>query len=230
MKTLILAGIVAFGTFGCSGADDLGVGTGDEEAGTDESVASTEEAITNAWIGPVSEEYWKTSATCGGSPNVAATAAWCSGDFCDDMYLFCGTMPAGFTTNGLDYGWTGYVSEELGNPVAQCPSGSVIDGVRARGRYADDISVHCTGVNFPSRWLAWWQAQFSEEQGGQTFSGVPNQPNQLPSLANAVRCFGSYCDNLQFIAVSQACSSDAQCSPTGRFCDWDGVCRFPDPG
>jgi len=226
MKTWILAGMVAFGALGCSGADELGVGTGDEGAGVDESVGSTEEALVG-WTQRVSEEY--PAQTCGGTANVAATAAWCAGRYCDDIYLHCGAMPAGFTTNGIDYGWTPYVSEELGSPVAQCPGGSVIDGIRARGRYADDVSVHCTGVNFPSRWLAWWQPQFSEEQGGQTFSGVPNQPNQLPSLANAVRCFGDYCDNLQFVAVSRGCTADAQCG-AGRFCDWDGVCRFPNPG
>ena len=197
----------------CSAADDASV----PEA--DEATSSVEQPVVNGWIGPVSEESWKQSATCG-SPGVGATQAWCSGSYCDDMYLFCGSVPQGFATNGVDRGWTIYVSEEGGGPAALCPSGAIVDGIRATGSYADNVSVHCTGASFPSqgtncKWTPW----FSEEQGGQTFTG----PGLRSAVALGVRCSGSYCDNMSYFVCEPKCRTNADCG--SDFCV-NGVCTI----
>jgi len=205
MKHVVLFVLGAFFVVGCGAADESAV------QGAEESTASTSEAIVNAWTPWVSEESTMSSATCGGSA-AAATKAQCSGAYCDNMRLYCGALPKGFTRTSSAVWWSDpYISEEAPNNVQWCPGGYVLDGIRATGSYADNISIHCAQTNFPTqgtncRWMPW----FSEENGGtQTF--YYNVVSGLPSVALAVACNGSYCDNMTYYVCEPKCLSDADC-------------------
>jgi hypothetical protein len=185
---------------------------GESEGAFDENVSVDEQAVTNAWVGPVggNRPGWPpipnpTSVTCGGTPNVGATAARCAASYCGQLSLYCSGLP--FTTNGTDMGWTGFISEEGGN-AAMCPGTSVVDGIRVSGANADNVSIHCTGVNWPSisphcRWTPW----FSEEQGTQSFFA-----GFTTGAALAVRCRGSYCDDMQYFVCEPGCNTRADCN------------------
>jgi hypothetical protein len=187
---------------------------------------STQQPLVNAWIGPVSEEPSISSATCG-SPGVGATEAYCSGSYCDNMYLFCGTLPRGFSTNGVDHGWTFFVSEENNSPPALCPSGTVVDGIRATGGWSDNVSVHCTGATFPAQGTnCSWSPWFSDEQGLEVFQ---ESTFSAPSaVATGVKCSGSYCDNMSYFVCEPKCQSQADCG-SGYVCGSKGVCTDPIP-
>jgi len=214
MKKLMLITMGAMWILGCSAADNTG------EASGEATVESTDQAVVNGWIGPVSEEAGKNSATCG-SAGVGATAAFCSGAYCDDMYLFCGSLPRGFATTGVDGGWTPYVSDENNSPAALCGAGNIVDGIRATGSYADNVSIHCTSANFPTQgtncaWTPW----FSEEQGQQNFKATLY--GRFTAVARGVKCSGSYCDNMSYFVCEPKCQTDADCG-SGDFCR-SGTC------
>jgi len=211
MKHWMMIGLGAILMLGCSGAED---GTLAPEERT---AASTDALQTGLpWIGPVSEESNKNSAVCPYSDRLA-TRAQCAGSYCDDSYLYCGTPPRGFTRTGVDWGWTAYISEESISP-AMCPGTSAIDGIRATGSYADNVSIHCTGITFPPAgttncaWTPW----LSEENGGiQTFKA--NIFSAFSAVALAVKCRGSYCDDKAYWVCEPKCQSDADCG-SGFYC------------
>jgi hypothetical protein len=158
--------------------------------------------IRNEWIGPISEEQGLNPPTCG-TLGVAATAARCAGAYCDDLSLFCQPMPKNMTATGVDHGWTSFVSEESYPPAAQCPVGSVIDGIRASGGWADDISVHCTGATFARDHTCAWTPWFSEEQGTSTFGDSFGLPGKRPTaIAKAAACRGPWCDEMSFFVCA----------------------------
>ncbi len=189
--------------------------------GSGEDVAEARDGVLNQWIGPVSEEAGRNLAACqaesitvGGGPNqpIGATNAFCGGRYCDDNWLFCGSLPAGVVVKSTTR-WSGFISEEAPNNQAICGSiGNVtgaLDGVRATGSYSDNISIRCLDITLPTQGFnlaCSWTPYFSEEQG---FASFP-----AGSFAAGVRCSGRYCDNLSYYACRnscQPCSSDNDC-------------------
>lgn len=69
----------------------------------------------------------------------------CSGDYCDNIRLYCSnsTFPS-LTTS--DYYWTDFASEEEG--WVECDYGYVVTGVACDGDYCDDIALRCTAVKY----------------------------------------------------------------------------------
>jgi hypothetical protein len=153
------------------------------------------------WTPFVSEEQAQ-GTTCGEDGNFV-TAAKCRGDNCDDMSLYCSPSPAGLTTTPAN--WTTFISEEAPTKSLTCDSNSsaigdlaissVIDGIRATGSYADNVSVHC--ANLPSGHqlsACEWTPYFSEEAGTQVFPAG--------KVAAGIRCRGSYCDDLSYFVCA----------------------------
>ena len=175
------------------------------------------------WTPWVSDEQ-PAGTTCGNDPT-AATAIACSGSYCDNMRLFCGTLPPGFV-KGRAVGWSNYVSEEGGGPAVGCvwegpnmPVG-VIDGIRATGSFSDNISIQCSVLTPPPQGVnCAWSPWFSEEQGQMNFD--VSFESRAGALAMAVRCSGSYCDNMSFYVCEPKCQTNADCLDT---CNSDGVC------
>jgi hypothetical protein len=217
MKAFALILTAGFLFSACSGADS---------DSSDESLGSAEQAVVNGWIGPVSDEGSNQNKRCSDdspAPGMGATAAFCAGRYCDDMYLFCGTLPQGFSTNGEDRGWTApYISEESGANGIICPGqDSVVDGIRATGSFSDNISVHCTGATFPSQGVnCGWSPYFSEEQGQQNFV----RSTLFGAVARGVRCSGRYCDAMSYFICEPKCTSNAHCQ-SGAFCNSAGNCQ-----
>lgn len=123
------------------------------EVGAEDAVelGSLEQRLVNTWIGPVSEEVGYNAATC--AANVGVQQADCTGQYCDNNYLYCAALPAGRTTIGSGF-WTAYISEENPNNNIYCQTGGVgtpvngiVDGIRATGQYSDNISLHCREMN-----------------------------------------------------------------------------------
>jgi len=204
MKHFVLTAGFGLLLCACGAADGMSVG---EEGNT----ASDEQGLVNQWTPFISEEA-PAFTTCGSDNGVAATAARCTGSYCDNMSLFCGTSP--FTTTGQPDSlvWTTYVSEEQPAGV-MCPSWGilprVIDGIAATGSYADNIAVRCRGAVLGPDVNCGWTPYFSEEQGIQTFRY--NIWSYQTAVAKGVRCSGSYCDNLSFYVCEPKCTSNSQC-------------------
>jgi hypothetical protein len=177
--------------------------------------STTRSLTTDAWLGPISEEAGKNKGDCRtltGDGSAVARAAGCIGSFCDDMYLDCWSAPDGISPNPTaTLLATSFVSEENGSPAAKCPAGSIINGLQARGSNADDVSALCVPTSFndavwaPLGVICNWTWWLSEEHGGagwpysgygsaQGFGGV------YFGFATAVRCTGSYCDNMSYFA------------------------------
>jgi hypothetical protein len=219
MQTSVAMALIAVSLVGCGAGEDAGT--------VPEQVGSTEQALTGTWIGPISEESSKSSATCAskGLPGTVALGVQCRGSYCDDMYLLCGPPPNTITLTGEDQGWSPYTSDEQYNngPWSVCNRLGVVDGIRATGRYSDNVSVHCAGVSFPTpnELHCAWTAPFSEEQGTMYFN-TTLFPVRSGGVAFDFKCSGSYCDNLQFMACEPSCFSNADCD-TGA-CNSKGYC------
>jgi hypothetical protein len=210
MKRIVfLAGVActvaACGDFDPSGSDEGG-----------QAISVKTGSLLNQWTAWVSEEQ-PAGVTCG--DDGLATQAQCSGSYCDNMRLFC-SMPFYMTKTGTG-AWTfPYISEEGGARV-DCPFGQAIDGIRASGSYSDNISIHCSPITFPPGFTCGFKAFFSEEQGSTSWSW--DVLNYSPSFAVAVRCSGSYCDNLSFLVCQPICLNNADCF--GGFCNSsNGLC------
>jgi len=202
MKHIVLVALGAFAVVACGAADESEYG----EAG--EISDSTSEALVNQFTPYVSEEQ-PAGTTCG-TDATAATQAGCSGSYCDNMRLFCGTLPAGFAKTGTGAFTATYVSDEQPGGLF-CPPGQIIDGIRARGRYADDVSVRCSPATFPTQGVnCKFTPWFSEEGGGNMVFDV-NALSYAGAVATGVRCSGSYCDNLSFYVCEPKCTSNSDC-------------------
>jgi len=142
-----------------------------------------------------------------------ADAAACVGQFCDDMYLDCASPPAGIVPNqSSPFSATPLVSEENGSPAAKCPAGSVINGLIGDGSRSDNVSAICipTAVN-QATWAplgvicnwTWW---VSEEIGTTSWAYPGIGRAQFFGggfgYATAVRCSGSFCDNMSYYACA----------------------------
>jgi hypothetical protein len=174
-------------------------------------------ATTYAWIGPISEEATKNKGDCRtstGDGSAVATAAGCIGSYCDDMYLRCESPPAGVSPSpNATLFSTSFVSDENGSPAAKCPVGTVINGLQARGSYADDVSAFCIPTTFndpvwaPRGIICNWTWWVSEERGTSSWQYPNNGRAQFfgavrRGFATAVRCNGSYCDNMSYFTCS----------------------------
>jgi hypothetical protein len=162
------------------------------------------------WIGPVSDEQ-PNVATCGSSGEVV-TGARCEGSRCDRMSLYC--EPLGIATTPSS--WTIYISEEPNDsahpnrwnevicgssPPFSIDGNYVIDGIRATGNYADNVSVHCAKLAPPYGATMFggceWTPYFSD--GTQT-PGELKGAQSFPTgkVAIGVRCRGSNCDDMSY--------------------------------
>jgi hypothetical protein len=182
-----------------------------------EDVETAVRALTYQWIGPISEEANKNNGNCRtltGDGSAVATAAGCVGSYCDDMYLYCASASVGLVVNPTaPLSATSFVSEENGSPAAKCPVGTVISGLQARGGFADDISALCIPATLdehvwaPSGLVCSWTPWLSEEQG---LTGEPPLSSGRKwyfggtsgGFATAVRCSGSYCDNMSYFGCT----------------------------
>ena len=199
--TIALALLVA----GCGGVDggDL------EEAG--EPIASDSEAIINGWTQWVSEEPTAYFGTCG-QDAAGAIGAGCRGSYCDDMRLYCGPLPRGFTRiPGNNIWWSPHwISEEFPNNSVGCPVDHVMDGLMASGSYADNIRIRCSPTTFPPTVNCKWMPYFSEENGGTQWFDY-DVMSLAAGVAVAVQCSGRYCDNMSYYICEPRCTSDADC-------------------
>lgn len=170
------------------------------------------------WTGYVSEEDGP--AYCPYNQGTTGFACW--GDYCDDVALYCSTLPS---WSWLDYTttyWSSYFSEEgssdLGQVVcADGPSGSycesfklgdnlhycfggrtinkgIVTGIRCDGSNCDNISLECTKPAVGRLTSCFWSDWVSEEEWYVYFAS-----NQF---VTAVECSGDYCDDKRFYVCS----------------------------
>src|SRR4029450_607700 len=66
--------------------------------------------LPNVWIPSVSDEQGV--GLCPTDNNIGATRASCAGSYCDNMSIFCGTLPPGFTSTSIVAWPSGQTSEE----------------------------------------------------------------------------------------------------------------------
>jgi hypothetical protein len=205
LQTIVIASALCFAACGPGGAEDPG-----------EDVDSTVQAATNTWIGPISDEAYKNHRVCRtetGDHTTLATSAGCIGRYCDDMYLFCESAPAGVTIgSNAAITATPYVSEENGNPAAKCPAGTFITGLQAGGSYSDRVSALCVAATFnnpiwaPQGVICSWSHWLSEERGTTSWPysnyGRAQDFGVGFAAASAFRCSSSYCDNMSFFFCS----------------------------
>jgi len=173
------------------------------------------------WTPWVSEEKGGPPTYCS-SWNEGAVGFACRGKYCDDVRLLCETFPYNITLTHLTNGWTSYFSEEdsgIGSWVShgwypydgdnykvcrRTNTGGVVQGIRCKGGYCDDISLECS---VPIRWVGGaqdpasmtncaWSGWYSEEQGHVDFG--------WNRYITGVECSGSYCDRKRFYVCSVA--------------------------
>jgi hypothetical protein len=173
------------------------------------------------WTGWISEETPPNQGVCDLDDAQAATRAACRGSFCDDMRLFCGTLPQGFVSRHQFPVWTGYVSEEQPDGVF-CPPNSIVYGIRATGSFSDNVSIRCVPADFPAQGVnCAWSPWFSEEQGDFGQSWDVSTQSYAWAVATGVRCSGSYCDNMSYFICEPKCRTNADCFSA---CNANGVC------
>jgi hypothetical protein len=126
------------------------------------------------------------------------------------MNLYCETMPAGFTPAPGNQWWApNTISEE--NPAgAGCPAGYTMNAITVTGSYSDNLRIGCIPMNFPPQGVnCKWMPFFSEEQGTQYCDY--DSLSYAHAVAVAVKCSGSYCDNLSFFVCEPRCTKNADC-------------------
>lgn len=170
--------------------------------------------------------YWTpwVSEEGGGPPtfctalNEGAVGFGCRGNYCDDVRLFCETLP--FAISFQNYQWTGFFSEEDSGIGRLYSSGwyrydgdnyevchgtwtaGIVTGIRCRGNNCDDISLECArpvktkyGVTYSATLTnCSWSGWYSEEQGSVDFG--------WNRYITGVQCGGSNCDNKRFLVCS----------------------------
>jgi|GEM_PF-1098287 len=115
--------------------------------------------------------------------------------------------------------WSPYVSDESGSPPTSC--GSVpADGMACTGRYCDNVALRCPAT--PAVALggaSYWAQSFSDETSG----GRTCNPGMYVA---AVKCSGSYCDNVSLLCV-QGARPWGSCAWTGSFSEEQGAGLCP---
>jgi hypothetical protein len=211
MKRGVLIGLGALLIAGCGDMDGSG------SPGKDDSIETRTGAIVDGWTGWFSDAPGSVqiSGTCGWD-SAAITAAACSGRYCDNMNLYCETLPAGFTPAPGELWWSpNYISDE--NPAGvSCPSGYILHAIAVTGSYADNLKINCAPMTYPPQGSnCKWMPFFSEEQGTQHFNYTVQ--SYAPAVADGVKCSGSYCDNLSFHVCEPRCTSHADCFSACNF-------------
>lgn len=191
MKYCSVFALFALLVAGCA----AGASGSDEGTESEENVDSAQEELTG-WLGPISEEAG-TNNKHFGTANIAATAAYCGGSYCDNNWLYGSALPW-YAHTGTEVPTGSFISEEAPNNATFCVNGAgyingVVTGLAASGKYSDNIELLCSPLSFSSghgwsscKWTGW----FSEEAGY----------NYFPAgyYATGVQCSGSYCDNLRY--------------------------------
>lgn len=172
------------------------------------------------WTPWVSEEGGSPSTICT-NWHEGAVGFGCGGKYCDNIRLLCETLPYGLQIEiSSDY-WTGYFSEEDsgygtayshgwypydGDNYEVChktwSSGGIVNGIRCKGRYCDNIAIECgrpvkykNGLVYPATMHnCSWSGWYSEEQGSHDFG--------WNRYITGVECSGRYCDNKRFFVCS----------------------------
>jgi len=114
-------------------------------------------------------------------------AFFCSGKYCDNLYIRKAHTNRQFGTNY----WTSYFSEEKSN-FRTCAGNSFMTGLSCKGRFCDDISIQCTTIPKAFKNHCAWTPYFSEEIG---FRSLPSG-----KYAAGMRCKGGFCDNKSILA------------------------------
>lgn len=114
--------------------------------------------------------------------------------------------------------WTGWVSEENGQPPAYCYYwNTAVTGWGCRGSYCDDMRVECSTMPFGTtidpasdKWTPWFSEEHDDLQttifdGGYWYNTFDENyqicqyfgaGHGWPGVVSGVRCSGRYCDNL----------------------------------
>jgi len=211
MKRVVLCVMGVLSVAGCGDVDESG------SAGSGEAIVSRSEALVNAWTPWFSDDTpGSNGAYCTPwTDQSAITGAACSGSYCDNMRLYCGALPAGFSRTGGS-GWVSPTFSDENPAGASCPVGYVMYGMQAFGSYADNLQIWCASATFPSQGVnCKWMPFFSEEQGTQYFDY--SSQSYAKAVAIAAKCSGSYCDNLSFYVCEPRCTSHSDCFSACNF-------------
>jgi hypothetical protein len=181
-----------FGIVGCSAA-------GDSESGSKEGApAGVATSELTGWLGPISDDSGINYRSFS-QANIAATNGYCSGRYCDNMYLYGSVLPTGVTT-GAENPTGLFISEESPNNASFCVNAQgylngVVTGLAASGGYSDNIELLCSPLSFSGghywnscKWTNW----FSEENGGYATGWSAGY------YAVGLTCNGSNCDNIAY--------------------------------
>lgn len=179
--------------------------------------------------GWVSEEFG--SAIC--KPTQAATQVECRGSYCDQIRLYCNTMPGGLMYDDqAETAWVEYGGNWLGEgnqKDAVCLDGYWATGIECMGDFCDNVRLLCTRGTRSHGDCEWTPDLWSEESG--IYRGKPGY------FLAGVHCEGTHCDNKRYYVCS-ARAAAASCGNTGCngpspdgtcYCDeacaqWDDCC------
>ncbi len=157
-------------------------------------------AVQAEWTSSFSEEgrSWQ---LCPG--NQALRGVQCTGDYCDNLSLYCRGQGLGAVSNAW---WTRSISEEstggrdtvdgvvvrVNDNMQRCGTNAYIAGMRCSGRYCDNVSLYCKQFQNKRPNNCNWTSWVSEEHGGRLVFGS----NQY---AVGMECIGEYCDTKRFL-------------------------------
>jgi len=188
--------LALFGGVGCSAAADT------DSASSEEATATVAKSELTGWLGPISDDNGINYRSFS-QANIAATNGYCSGSYCDNMYLYGSALPAGVFT-GPESPTGLFISEESPNNHTYCVNASgslngVVTGLAANGGYSDNVELLCSPISFGAghswgscKWTGW----FSEESGGYATGWTAGY------YATGLRCSGSRCDKISYYICS----------------------------
>ncbi len=191
------------------------------------------------WTKWVSEEGGGPPAICSGGE--AARGFDCRGGYCDDVRLYCDSLPFGISVPS--YTFTPFFSEEDSGIASVTSVGwyrydnsfsevcyrsnaaGILTGIRCSGDNCDNISLECAipqtnfeGVAEPVDYAScYWTDEYSEED--------PPFYASYGDFITGVECNGSRCDNKRYYvctALPAANSCEGSCGGQARggcFCD-----------
>jgi len=145
----------------------------------------------SGWTPYFSEEQ-PSGQFCPGGERVEATS--CTGSYCDNIALYCGTLPTGVSITQYAF-MSSYFSDETG--ARECLfSGAwgAITGMKCTNSYCDNMYIECgrtTGTLSGCAWTGW----VSEEAGTNAF---------VDKTARAAQCSGDYCDSMRYLVCNHS--------------------------
>lgn len=78
--------------------------------------------------------------------NMIVNELQCSGKYCDNIRLQCGTLKSDYRVDTSDRSYVGPFSEEQGERL--CSDGYYLWGMQCSGRYCDNIKLTCVRVDY----------------------------------------------------------------------------------